>query len=53
MTNGFNPRTRESATPGEKVGGEFELVSIHALVRVRLYALEGENLEFKFQSTHS
>ncbi len=27
-------------------------VSIHAPVKVRLYTLEGENLEFKFQFTH-
>ena len=39
MVPGFNPRTRESATPGVASEGPPWRVSIHALVRVRLQNL--------------
>ena len=37
----FNPRTRESATPATPMPGTIFLVSIHALVRVRLLNVYG------------
>ncbi len=49
----FNPRTRESATVGEKHYSYKNRVSIHALVRVRPYLLVLDEYHEVFQSTHS
>ena len=50
---GFNPRTRESATPGAVVPLDDVFVSIHALVRVRLHGVHDIVENVRFQSTHS
>ena len=54
-TNGFNPRTRESATLAGFLPAGVAKVSIHALVRVRLYqlALSGYNIGFNPRTRES
>ena len=49
---GFNPRTRESATFGRCTAKRWQLVSIHALVRVRP-PLHGEVYEQQMVSIHA
>ena len=49
----FNPRTRESATKGCLSDIEQDVVSIHALVRVRQGRKPQKRNRRKFQSTHS
>ena len=49
----FNPRTRESATSINLNQWVWVIVSIHALVRVRLYRHQPFSSFPKFQSTHS
>ena len=49
----FNPRTRESATSENLTTKRKEIVSIHALVRVRLVYRFREVGGIVFQSTHS
>ena len=51
--SGFNPRTRESATLDSVIFQVMQVVSIHALVRVRLIRDFLLGFINKFQSTHS